>query len=158
MQLKEVKAKRCLVFNKNGSDGVFPLSLRSLKLLSRDLWGNELLRFLVVGAGNTVFGYLVYLAGLWSGLPYQVAAIVATVLGVIFNFFTTGTIVFRNAALGRIFGFFAVYGFTLIVNLIVLTRLVEAGVSKALAQALVLPLVVILSFLLNKFLVFRKRP
>jgi putative flippase GtrA len=120
----------------------------------RRLWSNQFFRFLAVGAGNTAFGYGVYLICLIIGISYQVAAVIATVLGIVFNFFTTGTIVFRNAALGKIFGFFAVYGVTLAVNLVLLTMLVEAGVSKAFGQALVLPVVVIMSFLLNKFLVF----
>jgi len=120
------------------------------------LWSSQLWRFLVVGLGNTVFGYGLYLLGLWVGLPYATALIVSTVLGAIFNFFTTGRIVFKSRALGRIFGFLATYGVTLGVNLILLKWLVEAGVAKAYAQAILLPIVVILSFLLNKYLVFRR--
>lgn len=128
---------------------------RWIKIWTRRWWANQFFRFLVVGVGNTAFGYGAYLVCLWIGIPYLAAAVISTVLGVVFNFFTTGTIVFRNAAFGRIFGFFAVYGVALAVNLVLLTGLVNAGVSKALAQALVLPVIVLLSFLLNKFLVFR---
>ena len=128
------------------------------KALVDRFWSHQFFRFLVVGAGNTVFGYSVYVICLWIGIVYQAAAVVSTVLGVLFNFFTTGGIVFRNAALGKILGFIAVYGVTLIINLILLTALVTAGMSKVLAQALVLPLIVVLSFLLNKFLVFREKP
>jgi putative flippase GtrA len=118
-------------------------------------WSSQFFRFLVVGVGNTAFGYSVYLISLWIGISYQAAVVISTILGVVFNFFTTGTIVFRNAAFCNFFGFFAVYGVTLAVNLVLLTGLVDAGVSKALGQALVLPIIVIMSFLLNKFLVFR---
>ncbi len=136
-------------------EAVNGITLR-IRTQAAKFWSNQFFRFLVVGAGNTVFGYGVYLLCLLIGIPYQAAAVVATVLGVIFNFFTTGAIVFRNATLGKIVGFFAVYGVMLIVNLIVLTWLVENGISKALAQAISLPLIVILSFLLNKYIVFRE--
>jgi putative flippase GtrA len=124
----------------------------------RRLWSHQFLRFLIVGAGNTVFGYLLYLIGLWIGLHYQVALICATVLGATFNFFTTGRIVFGNDRLRRIAGFFAVYGITLAINLVLLTMLVGWGMMKAYAQMVLLPLIVVLSFVLNKYLVFGRRP
>jgi len=127
-------------------------------MLLKRLWSNQLLRFLIVGFGNTVFGYSLYLAGLAIGVPYQLDLIVATILNVIFNFFTTGRIVFRNRSNSKIVGFFAVYGFTLLINLVLLTWLVNAGVSKIFGQAALLPLVVVVSFLLNKYLVFRNGP
>lgn len=120
------------------------------------LWSRRFLLFLIVGAGNTIVGYLLYLIGLAIGLPYQAALTGATILGAIFNFFTTGRIVFESRALHNIFGFLAVYGMTFAVNLVLLTFLVEAGIGKALAQAALLPLIVTLSFLLNKYLVFGK--
>jgi len=118
-------------------------------------WSIQFIRFLIVGAVNTAFGYSVYLLCLWIGSPYQIAVVISTVLGTCFNFCTTGTVVFRNSALSKIFGFVVVYGVTLVINLALLTLLIGAGVSKALGQALVLPAVIISSFTLNKFLVFR---
>lgn len=124
----------------------------------RTLWSHQILRFLIVGAGNTVVGYFLYLAGLWIGLPYQVALVCATIFGTIFNFFSTGHIVFANRASSKFVKFAIVYGVTLIVNLTFLTLLVRSGVSKPLAQAILLPLVVILSFFLNKQFVFGNLP
>lgn len=124
----------------------------------RWLWSHQLLRFFIVGMVNTLVGYALYLTGLWVGIPYQAALTGATVLGAIFNFFTTGRLVFASRALNKIFGFLTVYGITLVVNLALLTWLVEVGVTKAYAQAVLLPLVVFLSFLLNKYLVFGRLP
>lgn len=129
-----------------------------LKVWYGRLWSNQFLRFLVVGVLNTIVGYLLYIIGLWIGLSYQIALICSTILGVTFNFFTTGRIVFQNTTLGKMIGFFAVYGIMLVVNLILLTLLVRSGMSKALGQAVLLPLVVTISFLLNKYLVFGRRP
>lgn len=124
----------------------------------RHLWSHQFLRFLIVGALNTVVGYLLYLIGLWVGLPYQAALICSTTLGATFNFFTTGRIVFENMVLGKIIAFLVVYGVTLAVNLVLLILLIRSGIGKAYAQAALLPLVVIVSFLLNKYLVFGRRP
>jgi len=126
-------------------------------VLLRALWKYKFLRFLTVGGINTVFGYSVYLLFLRIGIPYQAAAVAATVIGVVFNFFTTGHVVFENSDLKKIVGFFAVYGITLVVNLVLLTWLVEAGFSKVYGPIVLLPPLVILSFLLNKYLVFGKR-
>ncbi len=93
---------------------------------------------------------MLYLTGLGLGLSYQAALIGSTVLGAIFNFFTTGPMVFENHTPSRIFGFLAVYGIALAVNL----AQFKAGVGEAHAQAVSLPAIVILSFLLNKHLVF----
>ena len=60
------------------------------------LWQIRLLRFFVVGAVNTFFSYLVYAALILIGAHYTLATLISTVLGVIFNFFTTGRIVFRS--------------------------------------------------------------
>ncbi len=125
-----------------------------LTLHPRRLWKLRPFRFLLVGAANTLFGYLLYLIGLWIGLPYQAALAVATVLGAIFNFFTTGRIVFENRALRKIFAFLAIYAVIYIANLALLTWAVHAGIAKTLAQGLVLPFVVVLSYILNKYLVF----
>jgi len=135
-----------------------PLPVSSVTEWHQELWSHQFLRFLVVGAGNTIVGYLLYLLGLWIGLPYQAALACSTILGVTFNFFTTGRIVFENNALGKMVGFFAVYGITFVINLVLLTLLVRSEMSKVLAQAVLLPLVVMVSFLLNKHLVFGRRP
>ena len=120
------------------------------------LWKSQVFRFLVIGVCNTIFGYGVYVICIFVGLHYQAAVVVSTIVGVIFNFFTTGMIVFDNASLARIFGFVAVYGLTMIANIALLTLLVHMGVSDVFGQMLLLPFIVSLSFLLNKFLVFRK--
>lgn len=124
----------------------------------RHLWSSQLLRFLIIGLGNTAFGYTLYLLGLWLGVPYLGALIISTIFGAIFNFFTTGRIVFGSRASERIFRFLASYCVTLSLNLAFLRWLVEAGVAKTYAQAILLPIVVMLSFLLNKHLVFGRSP
>ena len=81
----------------------------------------------------------------------------STVLGAVFNFFTTGCIAFANDKWHCIFSFLLVYGIVLVVNLELLTLLVESGINKALAQAALMPCVVVPPFLLNNYPVFGRR-
>lgn len=48
------------------------------------------------------------------------------------------------------------YGIVYVVNMVSLVSLVEEGYGELVAQALVLPVIVTLSFCLNKFWVFEK--
>lgn len=115
-------------------------------------------RFLVVGFGNTLFGY-----GLFAGLFYatgshRLSIIVATVLGVLFNFFTTGRIVFHNQNSWAILPFMLGYAAALALNLVLLDGLVIFGVNPLLAQAVCLPCVVVVSYIINARIVFQQRP
>ena len=54
------------------------------------------LHFLLIGALNTAVGYGLFVLFLWLGLHYALAAAFATVLGVLFNFKSTGGLVFKS--------------------------------------------------------------
>jgi putative flippase GtrA len=122
------------------------------------LHDRQFVRFLAVGGLNTLFGYGVFSLLVLAGLAPGVALLVATVLGVLFNYFTTGKIVFSAQGLGRLPWFAAVYGLTFLANLWSLKALISAGLSPLLAQAILLPVMVVVTFILNKFLVFRAAP
>lgn len=116
---------------------------------------HQLLRFLAVGALNTLFGYVMFSLLVLAGVVPGLALFVGTLVGLLFNYFTTGRLVFAARGLGRLPWFVAVYGLTFLVNLWSLQALIATGLSPLLAQAIVLPLVILLTFLLNKLLVFR---
>jgi putative flippase GtrA len=120
------------------------------------LWGIRIFRFLVIGAINTFFSYIVYALLILINVHYSLATLISTVLGVIFNFFTTGRIVFRNMDNHRFFRFGLVYAFTYFVNILLLRWLVDGiQMSKLLAGALVTLPVALLSYLLNAKWTFR---
>ena len=54
------------------------------------------IRFIFIGVINTIFGYGIYLIFLFAGLNFALAVLLSTILGVIFNFFTTGRFVFNS--------------------------------------------------------------
>jgi putative flippase GtrA len=112
-------------------------------------------RFLFVGLLNTGFGYGVFVLLVLLKLGPGVALFVATALGVLFNYMTTGRLVFAAKGLGRLPYFAAVYGLTFVLNLWSLRFLLSEGLSPILAQAILLPVMVMLNFALNKIFVFR---
>ena len=119
-------------------------------------WSIRFIRFLVVGGINTLFGYAIYSIFILLNTHYAIASLLATICGVIFNFFTTGRIVFRNKNSSLIFRFFLVYGITYLVNLLALNRFKAADFNMLAAGAIMLVPSAILSYFLNKKLVFQE--
>lgn len=113
------------------------------------------LRFLAAGFVNTLFGYLVYLFGLLAGLTPELALLVATAVGAIFNYFTTARFVFAYRTLGRLPVFVAAYSLTYAINAGAIRLLLDRGVSPAAAQALLVPAMAVLSFAIFRTVVFR---
>ena len=121
----------------------------------RALWGSTFLRFLVVGALNTAFGYSVYAALILLGLERFAAVLIGTVLGVLFNFKTTGRIVFRSHDNRLLLRFVLVYVVQYAFNVGLLELLCRgAGFGSLVGQAISLPLVVVLTYELNRRFVF----
>jgi putative flippase GtrA len=115
----------------------------------------QLLRFLATGLLNTAFGYGLYFGFLKAGLLPELALLAATVLGVLFNFFTTGRLVFRNAD-NRVLGRFVLaYASVYLVNAGLLRLMISAGLGPALSQALLLPFTTLAAFALMRKWVFR---
>ncbi|MBE9072265.1 GtrA family protein [Microcystis sp. LEGE 08355] len=119
-------------------------------------------RFLLVGAINTLFGYFLYGSLILIGMDYKYAVLLATILGVLFNFQTTGRLVFGSKNNKLMFRFVLVYVVTFLLNVEAL-RIVDAididieqKTKMLIAGAiLVLPMAVI-SFVLMKLFVFRE--
>ena len=122
----------------------------------RYVWSIRFFRFLVVGGINSLFGYAIYSIFILLHSHYAVASLLSTTCGVIFNFFTTGRIVFRNNKISLIFRFFLVYGITYAVNLFALNRFKAADFNMLAAGAIMLVPTAILSYFLNKKLVFQE--
>jgi len=88
---------------------------------------NKFIRFIFVGGLNTAFGLGLYCLLIWIGLSYIWATLVSHVIGILFNFITTGTLVFENSDKRLIFKFFMNYGLTYFINI---------GVNKSLQELL----------------------
>jgi putative flippase GtrA len=115
-----------------------------------------LIRFLAIGFVNTAFGYGLF-AALYTAFRWHRAAIIlATAAGIIFNFFTTGRLVFSDAGLSRVIPFVLGYGFVLAVNIALVDLGAAVGLSPFIGQAFALPMMVGLAFVINDRIVFRR--
>lgn len=112
--------------------------------------GGRLVRFLATGVLNTAFGYGVYALFVALGMPYLPALVVATVLGVIFNFFSFGKLAFRTAlGTGTFMRFLAGYGAALALNAGLLWLAHERlGLDPYTAQLACLPPTVLATWLI----------
>ena len=108
--------------------------------------------FLLVGAINTCFGYLIYASMVFIGFRPSVALLIATILGVTFNFMSFGKVVFKKLAWKRIPYFVAIYVVNYLGNIVLLGEVQRFIPSPYLAQAVILPLsVIFLFFMLGRF-------
>lgn len=141
---------------------------------------NKFLRFIFVGALNTAFGYFIFLFLIWIGLHYSLALLFSQIIGVIFNYKTTGYLVFQNKTNKLIIKFFIVYGLLYLLNVLELYLLNGSGLYEyilsneslkfiydlpinhdklgdAIGQAIVLVPNAIIGFFLNKLFVFKEK-
>ena len=123
--------------------------------LIRRLWAIQFLRFLVVGGVNTAFGYGVFAAMILLHVHYAVAALVSQICGILFNFKTTGTLVFKNKNNRLIFKFFGVYGITYLLTIGLLKIFNIYGVNNLIAGAIIVLPMSLVSFTLMKRFVFK---
>lgn len=115
-------------------------------------------RFVAVGLLNTIFGLTVFAILILLGLSKGLALAIAWILGVLFNFQTMGRLVFRNYNPRLLLRFSLGYVVMYIVNLLALNAVTSFGVAPIPAQAILAPFVAILTFFVNRMLVFRAVP
>lgn len=116
---------------------------------------NKLILFFIVGGINTLFGYGLYAFLLFIHLHYALASFLGTVGGVLFNFRTTGTIVFKNSDNNLLFRFVAVYFVTYVVNVGCLRIFALYHANMYIAGLVLVVPVALLSYTLLKKFVFR---
>ena len=117
----------------------------------------QIIKFLIVGIINTIWGYSVYALFIYLGCDYKIASLVATILGVLFNFKTTGKLVFNSHDNRLIFKFVAVYAILYFFG-IGLLKLIKTFIidDDYIAGLIGLGPGVTFSFVLNKCWVFKK--
>jgi putative flippase GtrA len=120
----------------------------------RDVLNQQLLRFLLVGLLNTAVGYGLFAGFVWAGLPYPVAIALATLLGIAFNFQSTGRLVFGGANLARLWRFAAVYGVVYLINVGAVAALLQVGLNVYLANGLLILPLALIAFVLQRKFVF----
>lgn len=115
--------------------------------LSKSTSGGQFVRFILVGVVNTAVGYLLFAAFVLLGFASQTALAMAFVIGVVWNFWAHGRLVFGQGGLGRFPAYVGVYIAIWALNAWALRLAEQAGLGPLLAQALLAPVAAILSFI-----------
>ena len=116
------------------------------------------IRFLFTGVVNTIFGYGLYALLVAIKIPYLMALFLATLGGIVFNFFSFSRIVFNSKKNYFLFFKFVItYLFVYSVNALLLWLLVkDFSFDPLVGQLACIPISVILNWIvLNKW-VYRK--
>ena len=117
---------------------------------------DQALKFVVVGGLNTLVGYFLFALFIFIGMSYPLALFLATTLGVLFNFKTTGKIVFDNSTDDTFFRFVAVYIFIYLFNMLVIKLICLVTPNLYLAGFIALIPTATIAFILNKLVVFKE--
>ena len=118
------------------------------------LFDNRFIRFLLVGVLNTIFGYAVFALFIFADLHYSIAALLSTICGVLFNFKTTGRLVFGSRDNSLLVRFFGVYGITYVLGVLWLRVSTTYQWNILIAAAVMMPPMAVLSYTLNRLWVF----
>lgn len=110
--------------------------------------------FLAVGSVNFIFYYSLFTFLHFMEVPPTRAVIIATVVAVLFNFCTTGRVVFKSGNIRRLPRFVAVYAVQMGLNIMSLRALISAGIPVLIAEALVVGVLAILTFIALRLFVF----
>ena len=112
------------------------------------------LRFLAVGALNTLFGLCVYWLMLRIGMAYQFASAVSLVLGIVFSFNSYRALVFRER--GRFIRYVLVWVCVYAVNIALISALREST-GDYYAGVILVPVNAAFSYILMRQFVFQKK-
>jgi len=113
---------------------------------------SEFVRFLLVGATNTLFSYLVYLL-LLNFMPYLVAYTLSYCAGIVLSYFLNVYFVFRKTvSLSSFLKFPVVYVIQYSLGALILWLLVGAGLSPNLAMIGVIVATIPVTFIASRFI------
>ena len=114
-------------------------------------------RFLVVGGLNTLFGLAVYSLVALSDLSTWMVLGVSNVVAITFNFFTTGSLVFRDLSVARVPRFLICYGVIFMINLKLIQWLSPVCGGRIWAMTIIVLPMAILTYFMQSWFVFERR-
>lgn len=115
----------------------------------------EIWRFYQAGVVNALVGFGLYALFVWAGLNIYVAQIVATILGVVFNYATYSRHVFRETAPAKL-RFAMSYVFNYLISLGALALVSQFLHSPYVAGVIAIGLTSVVNYFALKYLVFTK--
>lgn len=134
--------------------------MSNLKPLKNIIFSNtifsQFIRFIVVGLFNTFLGFSIFALITFFDFNASNALILTYIIAVPLNFCTTGKLVFDDIRLKIVLRFIVLYILIFSINLAMLKLVMNIGLGQLLAQAVIAPLIAVLSFLIFKYIVFIK--
>lgn len=125
-------------------------------MLTDKLTDSAFIRFLIVGAINTINAYLVFAIMIFLGLHYTLATFIGGASSVILGFFMMSGFVFKTDRSGRFLPFVILFLLLYLANIGIQWSLHQVGITNDyIAGAIALVIAVLLSFFANRHLVFR---
>jgi len=116
----------------------------------------EFYKYLFVGIGNTFFGYLLFAFFLYTGSHYSIAVLLSTVLGIFFNFYMYGKIVFKSISKNLLIRFVFAYTVLYLINVILLSISDYFEFNMYISGIVVLSITAAFGFIFNKRYVWQK--
>ena len=117
----------------------------------------QLVTFILVGILNTMFGYGLFAFLMLLGLHYSLCIILATIICILFNFKTTGVIVFRNHNNKLLLKYVLLYGIMCLLSIILLRISEILGFNLYIAGLVITCIMPLISFILQKKWVFKSQ-
>lgn len=117
----------------------------------------QLLRYFIAGALNTLLAYSIYALAIFIGFHYSAAVFLGGVVPIYTSYQSQRRYVFLSEASNRLPRFMAAFVVVYFVNVGILKALLASGLAggEYLSGALAMVPSVMLSFFLNRHLVFR---
>ena len=114
-----------------------------------------LFRYVIVGTLNTAASFGAYCLLIYAGMSYPVASLAALVFGIAVSFVTLGRYVFVKQLSGRMPKFLLVWTVLYFVNIGMIGLIISLGANAYLAGLIAAVPTIGLSFLFQRFYVFR---
>lgn len=106
--------------------------------------------FLFVGVINTIFGYSIFAFFIFFKIRYYLAFLFATSLGLIFNFMTTGRIVFKNKNFSLFYKFILISIIMYFLH-VILIRIINVRINNFYISGLMaMSVTALIAFYLNR--------
>ena len=116
---------------------------------------SQVLKFISIGALNTIFYYFLYSCFIYFSFDYKLAVLFATLIGMFFSFKTFGKFVFNNNNNNLIYRFILVYMILYLLNILLITILELYFTNYYLSGFMATIICAFFSFIINKYFVFR---
>jgi len=126
----------------------FPLKIQHL----------ELYRFLVAGGINALFGYSIgFLFLFFLPFHYSVSVLLATIVGVLFNYINNSKFVFRSSFSAKKLGLFLLnYAIIYFLNVLIMTLIIETlELDPWIAFIFAIPPLVVVTYIIQKKYIFK---